>query len=132
MDVIMYTDGGSRGNPGQAGIGVLIEDTEGNIIKEVSQYIGDQTNNVAEYKALSRGLEVALDLGVTKITCYLDSELVVKQIKGEYKVKNEGMISMFNMVKPLVKQFDKFDIVHIKRELNKKADALANKAMDEK
>ncbi len=127
---VMYTDGGARGNPGIAGIGILIEDEDGNIIKEISQYIGEQTNNVAEYKALNRGLEVALDLGIKKITCYLDSELVVKQIKGEYKVKNERMIPMYNMTMPLIKKFDSFEIIHIKRELNKKADKLVNEAID--
>ncbi len=127
---VMYTDGGARGNPGIAGIGILIEDEDGNIIKEISQYIGEQTNNVAEYKALNRGLEVALDLGIKKITCYLDSELVVKQIKGEYKVKNERMIPMYNMTMPLIKKFDSFRIIHIKRELNKKADKLVNEAID--
>ncbi|WP_090551875.1 ribonuclease HI family protein [Natronincola ferrireducens] len=132
MEVIIYTDGGSRGNPGEAGIGIVIEDAEGNSIKEISQYIGTQTNNVAEYKALSRALEVAVDMGATNVTCYLDSELVTKQIKGEYKVKNERMIPMYNMVMPLVNKFDKFHIEHIRREKNKKADALANRAMDEK
>ena len=131
-EAIMYTDGGSRGNPGIAGIGVVIEDKNGNIIREISQYIGEQTNNVAEYKAFSRGLEAALDLGIKKITCYLDSQLVVKQIKGEYKVKNERIISMYNTIMPLIKKFDNFEIVHIKRELNKNADKLANKAMDNK
>ncbi|HZJ76871.1 MAG TPA: ribonuclease HI family protein [Oscillospiraceae bacterium] len=126
----MYTDGGARGNPGIAGIGILIEDKDGNIIKEISQYIGEQTNNVAEYKALNRGLEAALDLGIKKIICYLDSELVVKQIKGEYKVKNERMISMYNMTVPLITKFDSFKIIHIKRELNKKADKLVNVAID--
>lgn len=129
-EAVIYTDGGSRGNPGIAGIGVHIEDKEGNLIREISQYIGEQTNNVAEYKALSRGLEVALDLGIKKITCYLDSELVVKQIKGEYKVKNERMIPMYNMVMPLIKKFSSFEIIHVRRELNKKADQLANEAMD--
>ncbi|MCC5910473.1 MAG: ribonuclease HI family protein [Clostridiaceae bacterium] len=132
MEVVIYTDGGSRGNPGEAGIGVVIKDAEGNIIKEVSQYIGNQTNNVSEYKALSRGLEVALDMGATSVKCYLDSELVTKQIKGEYKVKNERMIPMYNMVMPLIKKFDSFAIEHVRREMNKEADALANKAMDEK
>lgn len=127
---VMYTDGGARGNPGIAGIGILIEDEDGNIIKEISQYIGEQTNNVAEYKALNRGLEVALDLGIKKITCYLDSELVVKQIKGEYKVKNERMIPIYNMTMPLIKKFDSFEIIHIKRKLNKKADKLVNEAID--
>lgn len=131
-EAVMYTDGGSRGNPGIAGIGILIEDKDGNIIREVSQYVGEQTNNVAEYKALSRGLEAALDLGIEKLTCYLDSELVVKQIKGEYKVKNERMIPMYNMVMPLIKKFNSFEIIHIPRELNKRADQLANQAMDSK
>lgn len=131
-EAVMYTDGGARGNPGIAGIGILIEDKDGNIIKEIGQYIGEQTNNVAEYKALSRGLEVALDLGIKKITCYLDSELVVKQVKGEYKVKNDGMILMYNMVMPLIKKFDSFEILHVKRELNKKADKLVNEAIDKR
>ncbi|KAB3533231.1 ribonuclease HI family protein [Alkaliphilus serpentinus] len=130
MKAIMYSDGGARGNPGTAGIGVLIEDEAGNPIKEISQFLGVQTNNVAEYKALSRGLEVALDMGITDITCYLDSELVVKQIKGEYKVKNEGLIPLYNMIKPLIKDFNSFKIEHIRREQNKKADKLANEAMD--
>lgn len=132
MEAIIYTDGGSRGNPGEAGIGIVIKDVEGNILKEISQYIGIQTNNVAEYKALSRGLEIALDIGITKVKCKLDSELVTKQIKGEYKVKNERMIPMYNMVMPLINKFEKFHIEHIRREYNKEADALANKAMDEK
>ncbi|MBU5675722.1 ribonuclease HI family protein [Alkaliphilus sp. MSJ-5] len=131
-EAIIYTDGGSRGNPGIAGIGILIEDKDGNVIREISQYVGEQTNNVAEYKALSRGLEAALDLGIEKLTCYLDSELVVKQIKGEYKVKNERMIPMYNMVMPLIKKFKSFEIIHIRRELNKRADQLANEAMDNK
>jgi len=129
-EAIMYTDGGARGNPGMAGIGIVIEDKNGSIIKEISQYIGEQTNNVAEYKALGRGLEVALDLGIKKITCYLDSELVVKQIKGEYKVKNERIISMYNMTVPLIEKLDSFEIIHVRRELNKKADKLVNEAID--
>lgn len=126
----MYTDGGARDNPGIAGIGIVIEDKDGNIIREISQYIGEQTNNVAEYKAFSRGLEAALDLGIKKITCYLDSQLVVKQVKGEYKVKNERIIPMYNMIMPLIKKFDNFKIIHVKRELNKKADKLVNEAID--
>ncbi len=129
-EAIMYTDGGARGNPGMAGIGIVIEDKNGSIIREISQYIGKQTNNVAEYKALGRGLETALDLGIKKITCYLDSELVVKQIKGEYKVKNERIISMYNMTVPLIEKLDSFEIIHVKRELNKKADKLVNEAID--
>lgn len=132
MKAIMYSDGGSRGNPGEAGIGVYIEDENGEVLRELSQFIGIQTNNIAEYKALGRGLEAALDMGITEISCLLDSELVVKQIKGEYKVKNEGIIPMYNMIMPLIKKFQRFEIQHIRREHNKRADALANKAMDMK
>lgn len=131
-EAVIYTDGGARGNPGIAGIGILIEDKDGNVIKEISQYIGEQTNNVAEYKALNRALEIALDLGIKKVTCYLDSELVVKQIKGEYRVKNERMIPMYNMTIALVNKFEAFEIIHIKRDLNKKADRLANEAIDKR
>ncbi|WP_026476332.1 ribonuclease HI family protein [Alkaliphilus transvaalensis] len=132
MKAVMYSDGGSRGNPGEAGIGILLEDEQGEVIKEISQYIGKQTNNVAEYQALYKGLETALDLGVNDITCYLDSELVVKQIKGEYKVKNEGLIPIYQMVLPLTRKFQSFKIQHVRREHNKRADALANLAMDRK
>lgn len=131
-EAVIYSDGGSRGNPGIAGIGVSIQDKEGNELRAISEYIGEQTNNVAEYTAIRRGLEVALDLGIEKVTCYLDSELVVKQIKGEYKVKNERMIPMYNMVMPLTKKFKSFEIIHVRRELNKRADQLANEAMDGK
>lgn len=132
MKAIIYTDGGSRGNPGEAGIGIVMENENGEIIREISQYIGKQTNNVAEYKALSRALEAALDMNLKEVICYLDSELVVKQIKGEYKVKNEGLIPLYSMIMPLINKFDRFDIQHVRREHNKKADALANLAMDKK
>lgn len=132
MKAIIYTDGGSRGNPGEAGIGVYMEDPNGEMICEISQYIGKQTNNVAEYKALMRGLEAALDRDIKEVCCYLDSELVVKQIKGEYKVKHEGLIPFYQMILPLIDQFDHFEIHHVRREFNKKADALANRAMDRK
>ncbi len=132
MKAVMYSDGGSRGNPGEAGIGVVIQDINGETIKEISQYIGKQTNNIAEYQGLCKGLEAAIELGITDITCYLDSELVVKQIKGEYKVKNEGLIPIYQMILPLIKKFEAFKIQHVRREHNKRADALANLAMDNK
>ncbi|WP_459761669.1 ribonuclease HI family protein [Alkaliphilus crotonatoxidans] len=132
MKAVIYTDGGARGNPGEAGIGIVIENEAGEVVREISQFIGRQTNNVAEYKALSRALEAALDMGFKEVICYLDSELVVKQIKGEYKVKNEGLIPLYQMIMPLVNKFDSFDIQHVRREHNKRADALANLAMDQK
>ncbi len=127
----LYTDGGSRGNPGPAGIGIVLIDDQGKQLKSVSQYIGIQTNNIAEYKALIRGLEIALDYGIQSITCYLDSELVVKQINQEYKVKNEGMLMMYRMAVPLLDSFEQYDVKHIPRSGNTAADDLANKAMNE-
>lgn len=129
---IIHTDGGSRGNPGLAGIGVIIYDDSNNIVLELSQYIGVQTNNVAEYKALVRALELSYEMGIKDIELYMDSELVVKQIKGEYKVKNERMKPFYEMANSLISQFDNFSIHHVKREKNKRADELANLAMDTK
>lgn len=132
MEVIIYTDGGSRNNPGDAGIGVVVMDNEGTIIKEISEYIGIETNNVAEYKGLIRGLEEAINIGSKNVKAYLDSELVVKQIKGEYKVKNENLKTLYNESSKLIKKLNEFEIIHVRREFNKRADYLVNKAIDEK
>ncbi len=129
---IIYTDGGSRGNPGIAGIGVVAYDENEDTIFEISQYLGRQTNNVAEYKAFVRALEVAYENGFSDVEVYMDSQLVVKQILGEYKVKNERMIPFYQMASSLIELFDNFKITHVRREKNKRADKLANKAMDEK
>ncbi|WP_054870020.1 ribonuclease HI family protein [Caloranaerobacter sp. TR13] len=129
---IIHTDGGSRGNPGLAGIGIVIYDESNNIVLELSQYIGVQTNNVAEYKALVRALELSYEMGIKDIELYMDSELVVKQIKGEYKVRNERMKPFYEMANSLISQFDNFNIYHVRREKNKRADELANLAMDTK
>lgn len=132
-ELVIYTDGGSRGNPGDAGIGAVIYDiNKENILKEISQYIGIQTNNVAEYTALLKALEQATQMGARRVKLYLDSELIVKQIKGEYRVKNEGLIPIYNMVSALLKKFDAYEITHVRREFNKLADKLVNKAIDEK
>ncbi len=132
MKSILYTDGGSRNNPGDAGIGIVIMDNEGKVIKEIGEYIGIETNNVAEYKGLIRGLEEVIKLGSKKVKAHLDSELVVKQIKGQYKVKNENLKVLFEDAKKLIEKIDEFEIIHVRRELNKKADYLVNKAIDEK
>ncbi|QIB26288.1 ribonuclease HI family protein [Caloranaerobacter azorensis] len=129
---IIHTDGGSRGNPGLAGIGVIIYDESKNVVLELSQYIGIQTNNVAEYKALVRALELSYEMGIKDVEFYMDSELVVKQIKGEYRVKNERMKPFFEIANSLISQFDNFSIHHVRRERNKRADELANLAMDMK
>lgn len=134
MDKIvkMYTDGGSRGNPGPAGIGVWVE----TLNKKYSDFIGEATNNVAEYEALIFGLKKlkqVLGKGKTKeyeISCYLDSELVVKQLNHEYKLKDENVQKNFIKIWNLMLDFGKVNFTHIPREKNKVADSLANEALD--
>ncbi len=130
--VIIHTDGGARGNPGPAGIGVVIADEEGNILKEVSEYIGETTNNQAEYKALIAGLEQAQELGATEVAIFMDSELIVKQVKQEYKVKNADLAPLFVQVWNALQSFKAYTITHVERAKNKRADALVNEALDKK
>ena len=130
MLVQIYTDGAARGNPGPAGIGVVIKKGS-TTLAEISDFIGKSTNNVAEYMAFIRGLEEALLLGATKAECFLDSELLVKQVKGEYKVKNEGLVPLFRHSMNLIKKFKTFSIEHLVRKENKHADELANRGIDE-
>jgi len=127
---IIYTDGGARGNPGPAGIGAIIYDADGQLVAEVSQYLGVATNNQAEYKALLAGLEKAKELGAEDLEFYLDSELVVKQLNREYKVKNKDLAPLFLTVHNLSVNFKKITYTHVPRERNKEADRLANEAMD--
>ncbi|MEI6222575.1 MAG: ribonuclease HI family protein [bacterium] len=126
----LYSDGGARGNPGPAGIGYVLYDSKGRTVEENGEVLGITTNNQAEYKALLKGLQVALDLGVKTIICHLDSELIVKQLQGRYKVKNEGLLPLFKEAKALLRQFEKTTVVHVRREKNKRADALVNAALD--
>jgi len=130
MKAEIYSDGACRGNPGKAGIGIIIKQGE-KILLEVSDYINHTTNNIAEYMAFIRALEEALILGITEVTSYADSELMVRQIKGEYQVKNEGLKPLFIQAKSLIKRFHKFSIHHVLREKNKRADELANKGIDD-
>ncbi|MZQ75110.1 MAG: reverse transcriptase-like protein [Peptoclostridium sp.] len=132
MKYSVYTDGGSRNNPGEAGIGVVVYNECGDVVKEIGEYIGIATNNVAEYKGLIRGLEEIITLGGSGAEFFLDSELVVKQIKGEYKVKNEELKKLYDAAIGLIGKIDGFKISHVKRNLNKKADALVNMAIDNK
>src|SRR5262245_12964956 len=130
MKGIAYADGGSRGNPGPAGIGALLKDDGGTTVHTISEGIGVATNNVAEYTALIGILEKALELGYDEIEVRMDSELVVKQMMGAYKVKNEGLLPLFDQAKRLSLKFRTFRINHVRREFNKEADKLANAAMD--
>lgn len=128
--IIIYSDGGARGNPGPAGIGAVLYDEDKNIIAEISQYIGETTNNQAEYRALLAGIKKAKELKAEALDCYLDSELVVKQLKREYKVKNKDLAPLFLEIHNLSLSFKQINYFHIPRELNREADQLANEAMD--
>lgn len=129
--LISYTDGGARGNPGPAGIGVVLQNKDSETIGEWSEFLGIATNNQAEYKALLLALKQAVALGAIGLECRLDSELVVKQLKGEYKVKHPDLKPLFEQAKSLISQIKNVSFKHIPRELNKQADLLANQAMDQ-
>lgn len=126
---VLRSDGGARGNPGPAGVGFVVE-AEGETVCRGGRYLGEFTNNVAEYEALIWGLENASKLGYRQIDVYADSELLVKQINGLYRVKNEGLKPLYVRALALLRGFDSFTVTHVRREQNKVADALANEAMD--
>ena len=128
--VIIFTDGAARGNPGPAAIGAVIKDDKGNILASISQCIGTTTNNQAEYRALIAALEKAASLGARQVSLYSDSELMVNQINGRYKVKNVTLRGMYQDVVRLAGALERFEITCIPRERNTAADALANKALD--
>ncbi|NQV29431.1 MAG: ribonuclease HI family protein [Candidatus Marinimicrobia bacterium] len=128
--LIIYTDGGARGNPGPAGVGVVIYDVNKKVVQELGEYIGEQTNNQAEYKALILGLVRAKTLGAEEVECYLDSELVVKQMQGKYRVKNAKLKPLYSEVTELVKYFKRISYAHVVREKNEEADRLVNEAID--
>lgn len=128
--VKIYTDGASRGNPGPASIGVSFTTTKDEEIFSVADAIGDQTNNFAEYSALVKGLQVARENKVENIWIRTDSQLMVRQILGEYKVKSDSIKELHAEAVEMLKSFEKVRIEHIPREQNKRADELANQALD--
>jgi ribonuclease HI len=131
MHVTIHTDGGARGNPGPAAAAFVIRDAEkGTILSQAGIYLGTATNNVAEYTAMLRGLAEAAKLGATQVEVVSDSELMVKQMLGKYKVKNEGLQPLFRQALALRDQFEKFAIRHVYREQNAVADDLVNRAID--
>jgi len=105
-------------------------DEDGNVVKEICDYIGQTTNNIAEYTALVTAMKEAIEVGCEEIEVFSDSELMVKQIKGEYQIKNEGLKRLYSQVSQLMKEFRSFSINHVKREFNKRADELANEGID--
>jgi len=128
--LVAHSDGGARGNPGPAGYGVVIKDESGRTVAALSEYLGRQTNNFAEYQGLIAALEYALKHGPKALKLISDSELLVRQIKGIYKVKNATLQDLHARAKELIKQLDWFSIGHALREHNQEADRLANEAMD--
>jgi ribonuclease HI len=124
-------DGGSRGNPGPAAYGVVVRDPRGEIVARLKKYIGKNTNNVAEYFGLIAALDYAQNHGIRALRVESDSELMVKQMRGQYKVKSEELKPLFERAKKMSQTFESFRISHIYREQNKEADALVNQALDE-
>jgi ribonuclease HI len=128
--LVAYSDGGARGNPGPAGYGVVIKDESGKKIAELSEYLGHQTNNFAEYQGLIAALEYAIEHGHKALKVISDSELLVRQIKGIYKVKNSVLKDLHARAKELIAKLEWFSIEHVLRGKNSEADQLANDAMD--
>jgi len=129
--IVIYTDGGARGNPGPAGIGVVIYDQNKKLISEISQYLGEATNNQAEYQAVIIALEKAKKIGAEEINLFSDSELMISQLKGDFKVKNKELGSLFVKIWNLKQSFKKVKFHHLPRAENKRADQLVNQAIDE-
>jgi len=130
MKLTIFTDGGARGNPGPAAIGIVIIDETGKRLAGFGEYLGEQTNNFAEYSGLIAGLKKSHELGATEIKCMLDSELVVKQMQGKYKVREPGLQKLFILAYNTAAKFKKVQYIHIVRAKNKEADALVNETLD--
>ena len=130
MKLTINVDGGARGNPGPSAVGVVVRDESGEVIEDHGILIGDATNNVAEYKALLMGIERAIELGATDLELIGDSELVVKQVQGKYKVKNAGIKPLHAEAKSGLAKIPKWQIRHVRREQNAEADSLVNQALD--
>jgi ribonuclease HI len=129
LKVIIHADGLSRGNPGPAAIGATVKDGTGQLLASVSQRIGRATNNQAEYRALIAALREAVGLGASQASIYMDSELVVRQISGSYRVKNAALKILHNEARGLLARLDSFTITHVPRRRNAEADKLANAAL---
>ncbi len=127
----LFTDGACRGNPGQGGAGAVLVGRNGEVIDTAKKFLGHCTNNIAEYRALILGLETALERGAPAISIYLDSELLVRQIQGIYRVKNPDLKPLMVEIRELLDRFDAWKIEHVPRSNNAFADRLANEAIDE-
>lgn len=128
--IVAYCDGGSRGNPGPAGYGVYIQDEQGSVLAELSRYLGRRTNNFAEYSGLLAALEFAVAKNHRRLRVISDSELMVKQMKGQYRVKSPDLRPLYEEARRMANDLEQFEIRHVLREKNHHADRLANLAMD--
>ena len=128
----LYCDGASRGNPGLAGAGVVLIDPAGGVREELREFLGQATNNVAEYRGLLLGLTRARDLGIKKIQVFSDSELLVRQINGSYRVKQPHLLVLWQEAHRELQTFTAHQVTHVRRELNRQADRLANEAIDQR
>jgi ribonuclease HI len=126
----LFADGGSRGNPGPAASGAVLFDERGDVVEEIGTYLGVATNNVAEWTGLLQGLRAALARGVDELAVRLDSELVVKQLSGAYRVKHPGLIPLHAEAKSLLRKFAHVDVRHVPRKQNAAADAVVNQVLD--
>ena len=131
-EFFIHTDGASRGNPGEAGAGAVISDSQGRTLKELKLYLGMASNNAAEYRAAIHALERALELGARSVTLLLDSELVVRQLRGEYRVREPHLRALHQKAQEVLNRFSTYSILYIPREENRRADQLANEAIDQK
>ncbi len=131
MSITAYIDGGARGNPGPAGYGVRIENEQGALVSEFNGFLGSATNNVAEYNGLVAALKYAQQHGHTHVHIKSDSELLVKQMRGEYRVRNAGLQPLYEEARAIARNIGRVTFEHVRREQNKDADRLANLAMDE-
>ena len=129
--IVAYIDGGARGNPGPAGYGVSVQQPDGTVLAELHGALGIATNNVAEYSGLLSALQWAIDNGYAAVHIKADSELLVRQMRGEYKVKHPGLQPLYVRARLLVMQLDRVVFEHVRREFNKEADRLSNLGMDE-
>ncbi|HEX8051707.1 MAG TPA: ribonuclease HI family protein [Thermoleophilaceae bacterium] len=128
--VVVHVDGGSRGNPGPSAVAAVASSPDGDPLLERSRYIGETTNNVAEYKAVQLGLELARELGASAVEVVNDSQLIARQIGGQYKVKHAGLKPLFLETMRALREFDKWSVRDVRREHNKRADELVNEELD--
>ncbi|HUB08435.1 MAG TPA: ribonuclease HI family protein [Myxococcales bacterium] len=130
--VRIYSDGAARGNPGPAGAGAIVASADGQVIARLGRYLGEATNNFAEYQGLLLGLRRAAELGARDVEIFADSQLMIRQLGGQYRVRNEGLRPLFDEALRLLRGFRKFELHHIPRERNAAADEMSNRAIDER